>query len=135
MTDAIEITNIWSQHGGLVGLIILALFLTVWGILWKLIIRLMDAHQGEIGRMMLAQSGERELWRADIIKINDQQLEIVRETNVLLRQLSGPGKPMSDEELSRRLKLMLKNENRDIGCMLIVCAAMIAILAAVFFML
>ena len=42
---------------------------------------------------------------------------------------------MSDEELKRRLKLMLKNENRDIGCMLIVFAALIAIPVAVLFML
>ena len=102
MTEAIEITNLWSQHGGLVGLVILALFLTVWGILWKLIIRLMDAHQGEIERMMLAQSAERELWRADIIKINDQQLEIVRETNVLLRQLSVSLAQVSERVRTRK---------------------------------
>jgi len=91
--------NIWSESGGLIGLIIFALFLALAIFIWAQV-RIYDMHTAHLRMIMDAHASERRQWETKSTILQKETNEAIRALTVAIHEIAsrsrrydGPGMP------------------------------------------
>lgn len=88
LASAEKMITLWTDNGGILGLIILALFCTIWALVWKFVTWIMTNSQAELALLLNQHAEERKDWRRDFDRISLEYLQAFKENSAIQREIA-----------------------------------------------